>query len=979
MKKIVGFWVIYLSACLVSLAQVDTTELYSTSKPYGALDIRIAKSATWYYYLQENITFSYRESSPGVKTNTYYDMTSWDSSPYSQGNLREKNGTKDNFVMNYRLLFPKNYTTSYTEGYPLIVMMHGAGERANCWDSNCWWDTRSYNPVTNKPNAAPTTTNWELLNNDHNLLHGGAPHLDARNRAGNMLPNDPALPQGAFPGFVLFAQNLNGWDVNYVQNAIKLIRLAVKKYKIDPNRIYIHGLSNGGAAVYEALKRAPWLFSAAAPMSAISESSIISKGMIPYVATTPIWTFQGGQDTSPNPFKTESYVKAFREGGMNVTYTLYPNLGHGTWNTAYSEPNFFPWLLSQNKSKIHVFYNNPVICGTTGDGAKLGYTFGFLAYEWQKDGVTIPGATSAEYIATQPGVYRARFSRVANPTEPQWNKWSQAVTVTLSTPPQAAIQIISGTTCMKGPDNNSAYSTIKLKSVNKNDHYYWYKNGVLINIPANTIDDTVRLYSVTSSTSTGNGAYTLLNKGNDKCPSAISDPLNLYFGNSAPYLTDDNIPTNFQGTVASASETDVTWTDNSSVETTYEIWRKKTGGIYQLAGKTAANATSFHDSGLEPSTTYNYKIRAVNTTGRSKYAPSDNVNTNLVITTLQDLISPSAPTGVAVTANTVSTVSLKWNASTDNTGISKYVIFYGTDSVATVTNVTSATVTGLTLNTTYAFTVKAVDLAGLHSPASSAAMGTTHVTGLIYGHSTGAWTDLDLITSWNTPEFTGVVPRFTIDYIISGKNIRTQEDYFYFQFDGYINITTAGVYQFRTTSDDGSRLALKNVVIVDNDGLHGNVTVTSANQTLSSGPYPINVKFFEYNGGQYLKVEYKGPDTGNAWKEVPDAVLNSGTSNIFPARSALSAVETEGETESDEALNVYPVPTTSDNLNFKVKSATGPVQVRLIDSMGRSLYENLFSKEEAEQGAHIAPKETLNNGIYIIVVNKEKKRIVIKN
>ena len=115
MKKIVGFWVIYLSACLVSLAQVDTTEIYNPSKPYGALDIRIAKSATDYYYLQENVTFSFRESSPGVKSNTFYDMTSWDSSPYSQGNLREKNGVKDNFIMNYRLLFPKNYTTSYSQ------------------------------------------------------------------------------------------------------------------------------------------------------------------------------------------------------------------------------------------------------------------------------------------------------------------------------------------------------------------------------------------------------------------------------------------------------------------------------------------------------------------------------------------------------------------------------------------------------------------------------------------------------------------------------------------------------------------------------------------------------------------------------------------------------------------------------------------------------------------------------------------------
>jgi len=983
MKKIVGFWVIYLSACLVSIAQIDTTEIYSTSKPYGTLDIRIAKSATDYYYLQENITFSFRESSPGVKSNTFYDMTSWDSSPYTQGNLREKNGLKDNFIMNYRLLFPKNYTTSYTEGYPLIIMMHGAGERANCWDSNCFWATSTWNPITNNPIAPASDV--QLLSNDNNLIHGGAPHLDARNLAGNRLPNDPSMPGRAFPGFVLYPQNLNGWDVAYVQNAIKLLRLAIKKYNIDPNRIYIHGLSNGGAAVYEAIKRAPWLFTAALPMSAISESSIISKGMAPKVASIPIWTFQGGQDTSPNPFKTEGYVKAFREAGLDVRYTLYPNLGHGTWNTAYAEPDFFTWMLTKNKSQVHVFYNNPVICGPTGQGAKLGYAFGFKAYQWEKDGVIIDGETSAEYIATQPGVYRARFSRVANPTEAQWNKWSQAVTVTLSTPPQAAITIVSGTTCMRGPDNNSAYNTIKLKSVNKNDHYYWYKNGVLINIPSNTIDDTVRIYSAASSTNTGNGAYTLLNKGNDNCPSAISDPLNLYFGNSAPYLTDDNIPTNFAGSVASASETDLTWTDNSSVETTYEIWRKKTGSTFVLAGKTLANATSFHDSGLEPSATYNYKIRAVNSTGRSKYAPSDATNTNLVLTTLQDVVSPTAPSNLTVVSNTVNSVSLKWTASTDNTGIRQYVIFYGSDSVLTGSNQTTFNVTGLTLNTTYSFTVRAIDLGGLHSPASDAVLGTTHVTGLIYGHSTGAWTDLDLITSWNTPEFTGNVPKFMIDYVVSGKNIRTQDDFFFFNFDGYINITTAGQYQFRTTSDDGSRLTLNGAIVVDNDGLHGNVTVTSALLNLSSGPYPINVKFFEYTGGQYLFVEYKGPDTGNVWKEVPATVLNSGTSTIFPARSAFATSETPEVSES-LVFHAYPNPTNSGNLNIRVATVNSPepVQIRMVDLMGKPLYNNSFSKQEAQQGVRITTKETLVNGIYIIMVNqgakhKHEEKIMIIN
>jgi hypothetical protein len=75
MKKIVGLWVLYLSTALCAFSQVDTSYIYNTNMPYGTLDLRLAKSPTRYYYLQEGITFSYRESEPGVKTNTYVGMT----------------------------------------------------------------------------------------------------------------------------------------------------------------------------------------------------------------------------------------------------------------------------------------------------------------------------------------------------------------------------------------------------------------------------------------------------------------------------------------------------------------------------------------------------------------------------------------------------------------------------------------------------------------------------------------------------------------------------------------------------------------------------------------------------------------------------------------------------------------------------------------------------------------------------------------
>ncbi|MEX2231398.1 MAG: Ig-like domain-containing protein [Cyclobacteriaceae bacterium] len=872
MKKSLFLPLVILSISVYS--QVDTSYIYNPNTPYGALDIRIAKSSSRYYYLQEGKTFSFRESAPGVRTNTYRDMTSWDSSPYTQGNLREKNGTSDAFLMNYRLLFPAGYQPNYAAGYPLIVMLHGAGESGNCWENNCHWADGSWRPSTNTP-PAPTNSNHELLNNDYNMSHGGKAHFDARNLAGTKLPNDPTLNPRAFPGFVLFPQNLNGWDTPSAHDAIRIIRLAVKKYNIDPDRIYIHGLSNGGTAVYNVIKRAPWLFAAALPMSAPSEAGIIGAGLQSTVAHIPLWMFQGGKDVAPEPSRTAGYVRKFREAGAEVRYSLYDNLGHGTWNTAYAEGDFFSWMLSKSKIKIHVFFGSTSICGTTGDGVKLGLSAGFRAYQWEKNGSIIAGATGHEYIATQPGVYRARFSRIsANPSSTQWEEWSQGVTITDSGAEKGNILALT-TSHLRGPDDATP-NTVELKSASKADRYFWYKNGVLINIPDNDEDDTVRIFKISGTSTTNNGAYTLKTAGLDGCQSAASEPVNLFFNNSAPLLADSNVPGSFSLVSATGSTANLAWQDRSTVETAYEIWRRAPGQSFIMVGRTPANATTFTDKGLLPSTTYDYKIRALNNTGRSGYAPADDVATNLVVTTQNDTQAPTAPKNLKVVRNTINSISLTWTASTDNNGIKHYVVYYGSQSRATNSTESSFTLDGLPMNTNYNITVKAMDHGGLLSPASNQVAGTTSVTGLWYGHSTGAWTDLDQITNWDEPEFTGWVPNLTLAP-------RTQEEYFNFEFTGFLFIETAGNYYFYLNSDDGSRLYIDGNTVVDFDGVHGR---TSANEghgvrsataiPLSAGPHDLRVIFFEFIAGQSVNMSYQGADTDNQKLRIPDAALTSG-------------------------------------------------------------------------------------------------------
>jgi hypothetical protein len=428
MKKL--FTLVFIAAGLISQAQVKSSYLYNTGMPYGTLDIRTKISSTDYYYLLENKTFAFRESSPGVRTNNYLDMTStWDSSPFKQGNLRRKTGTADKFIMNYRLLFPNGYSTTYAEGYPLIILFHGGVERANCYFNTCYHGTWSYNPNTNSP-AAPTTSTHKLLNNDHQLLQGGKTHLDARNLAGTKLPNDPTLAARAFPGFVLVPQMMNDWDSLSVQDAIRLVQLVAQKYNVDENRIYVEGLSVGGRAVWQAVKRAQWLFAAALPMSAINDAWIRKHNQIGKAAYVPFWIFQGGSDTYPSPTYTSTLVNDLKKVGGMPKYTNYAGVGHTCWNKAFAEPAFFSWMRAQTKSNIQIAKGITVIDKTKSQYPKLMLSEGFFVYQWERNGVIISGATTNTYTATVAGTYRARFSRVSAPTSTQWNKWSAPVTIT---------------------------------------------------------------------------------------------------------------------------------------------------------------------------------------------------------------------------------------------------------------------------------------------------------------------------------------------------------------------------------------------------------------------------------------------------------------------------------------------------------------------------------------------------------------------
>ena len=78
------------------------------------------------------------------------------------------------------------------------------------------------------------------------------------------------------------------------------------------------------------------------------------------------------------------------------------------------------------------------------------------------------------------------------------------------------------------------------------------------------------------------------------------------------------------------------------------------------------------------------------------------------------------------------------------------------------------------------------------------------------------------------------------------------------QYNGILTIQTAGTYTFKLTSDDGSRLLIDDVVVIDNDGPHP-PTAVKGSVNLAAGSHKFDLRYFQLGGGTDLELTWTGP------------------------------------------------------------------------------------------------------------------------
>jgi chitodextrinase len=190
--------------------------------------------------------------------------------------------------------------------------------------------------------------------------------------------------------------------------------------------------------------------------------------------------------------------------------------------------------------------------------------------------------------------------------------------------------------------------------------------------------------------------------------------------------TAPSTPTNLHTTQVTSGSVSLAWNastdpDNASSTLRYRVLR---GGT--VIHTTSAGVTSFTDSGLKAATKYSYTVVAIDPAGNAS-APSSALQ---VTTATADTTAPTAPTNLVVTANSTSSITVSWKASTDTDNTSSsltYKLYRYTGLIATLagTSPLSFTDSGLQSGTSASYYVVALDPAGNRSPSSTTVWATT--------------------------------------------------------------------------------------------------------------------------------------------------------------------------------------------------------------------------------------------------------------
>ena len=177
------------------------------------------------------------------------------------------------------------------------------------------------------------------------FLHGsGERGVDLVHVGDEGLPEILAnLPEAAFVVTPQCPENTRWTD--HLGALGTLLDTVVAEYDVDPNRLYLTGLSLGGQGAWYLAARNPERFAALVPVCGRSNPEAADR-----LKTLPTWVFHGAADDTVPVSESEKMVAALERAGSNVKFTAYSGVGHNSWSKAYGEPELYTWLFAQRRT-----------------------------------------------------------------------------------------------------------------------------------------------------------------------------------------------------------------------------------------------------------------------------------------------------------------------------------------------------------------------------------------------------------------------------------------------------------------------------------------------------------------------------------------------------------------------------------------------------------------------------------------------------
>jgi predicted peptidase len=210
----------------------------------------------------------------------------------------------------YLLFLPKDYAARKAERWPLLLFLHGVGERGtNVWRTD---------------------------------IHGPSKYIAAH----------PDFP------FIVVTPLCPSNQVWSAETLAGLLDEAVKKYRVDTNRVYLTGLSMGGFGVWDLALAMPERFAAVIPIAGGGSDLPVVLARIGYTShenvaalkSVAFWAFHGAKDTVVDPDESERMIAALKRLGVaEAKITIYPDATHNSWERTYNNPEIYDWLLQHKR------------------------------------------------------------------------------------------------------------------------------------------------------------------------------------------------------------------------------------------------------------------------------------------------------------------------------------------------------------------------------------------------------------------------------------------------------------------------------------------------------------------------------------------------------------------------------------------------------------------------------------------------------